>query len=109
MNNWIGITLGDITGVGPEVTLKAIAAEAATDDTRYLLIGDNNYICRLNEKLGIRLPLKKFSSYNDAGKFFIADPLTEPLPENLPAGSPAAANAAAPVAAYVYCSIEQPQ
>ena len=40
------------------------------------------------------MPLKKFSSCNDAGKFFITDPLTKPLTENLPAGSPAAANAA---------------
>jgi 4-phospho-D-threonate 3-dehydrogenase / 4-phospho-D-erythronate 3-dehydrogenase len=94
MTAWIGISLGDITGIGPEVTLKAIAAEAANDDTRYLLIGDENHACRLNEKLGTRLPLKKFSSYNDEGKFFIADPLTGPLPENLPAGSPDAANAA---------------
>jgi 4-hydroxythreonine-4-phosphate dehydrogenase len=94
MTAWIGISLGDVTGIGPEVTLKAIAAEAASDDMRYLLIGDENHVCRLNEKLGTRLPLKKFSGYNDAGKFFIADPLNEPLPENLPAGSPAAANAA---------------
>ena len=64
------------------------------DDARYLLVGDENHIRRLNEKSGIRLPLKKFSSCNDAGKFFITDPLTKPLTENLPAGSPAAANAA---------------
>ena len=94
MTAWIGISLGDVTGIGPEVTLKAIAAEAANDDTRYLLIGDENYVCRLNEKLGTRLPLKKFSSYNDAGKFFITNPLAEPLTGNLSPGSPAAANAA---------------
>ena len=29
MTGWIGISLGDVTGIGPEVTLKAIAAEAA--------------------------------------------------------------------------------
>ena len=40
MKNWIGISLGDATGVGPEVALKAIAAEAGQDETRYLLIGD---------------------------------------------------------------------
>jgi 4-hydroxy-L-threonine phosphate dehydrogenase PdxA len=40
MTRWIGITLGDVTGIGPEVTLKALAADAADDDTRYLLIGD---------------------------------------------------------------------
>ena len=94
MTAWIGISLGDVTGIGPEVTLKAIAAEATNDDTRYLLIGDENYVCRLNEKLGTRLPLKKFSSDNNAGKFFVANPLAEPLPENLSASSPAAANAA---------------
>jgi 4-hydroxythreonine-4-phosphate dehydrogenase len=92
MTTWIGVTLGDVTGIGPEVTLKAIAAEAASDDTRYLLIGDENYARRLNKKT--RLPLKKFSGYGDAGKIFIANPLAGPLPENLPAGSPVAANAA---------------
>ena len=40
MTGWIGITLGDVTGIGPEVALKAVAAEADNDDTRYLLIGD---------------------------------------------------------------------
>jgi 4-hydroxythreonine-4-phosphate dehydrogenase len=94
MTAWIGVTLGDVTGIGPEVALKAIAAEAASDDTRYLLIGDENHARRLNEKLGSQLPLKKFPGYSDTGKFFIADPLAEPLPENLPAGSPVAANAA---------------
>jgi len=94
MTTWIGVTLGDVTGIGPEVTLKAIAAEAASDDTRYLLIGDENHARRLNEKLGSQLPLKKFSGYGDAGKMFIANPLAGPLPENLPAGSPVAANAA---------------
>ena len=94
MKNWIGITLGDVTGVGPEVTLKALVAESVVDDARYLLIGDGNYLQGLNEKLGTRLPLKNFSGYDQAGRFFICQPFTEPLPENLPTGSPAAANTA---------------
>jgi len=94
MKNWIGISLGDVTGVGPEVALKAIATEAQSDDTKYLLIGDENCVRQLNASLGLNLPLQKFSSYNDSGKFFIANPLAEKLPENLPAGSPPAANAA---------------
>jgi len=94
MKNWIGITLGDVTGIGPEVTLKALAAESAADDTRYLLIGDEGHVERLNGKLGTKLPLQKFSGYNKVGKLFITQPFAEPLPENLPAGSPAAANAA---------------
>jgi 4-hydroxythreonine-4-phosphate dehydrogenase len=94
MTGWIGISLGDVTGVGPEVALKAVAAEAGRDDTKYLFIGDENILRQLNHKLSLNLPLKKFSSPGDAGSFFVANPLAEPLPENLPAGSPLAANAA---------------
>ena len=94
MTGWIGITLGDVTGIGPEVALKAVAADAQNDDTRYLLIGDADSANRLNQKSGLNLPLKKFTGHNDSGRFFIANPLAEPLPENLTAGSPAAARAA---------------
>ena len=40
MTGFIGISLGDATGIGPEVTLKALAAELPGDDTRYLILGD---------------------------------------------------------------------
>jgi 4-hydroxythreonine-4-phosphate dehydrogenase len=94
MTGWIGISLGDATGVGPEVALKAVAAEAAKDDTRYLLVGDEHCARRLNEKLGIRLPLNKFSDRAGAGRFFTTNPQAQPLPENLPAGHPRAADLA---------------
>jgi 4-hydroxythreonine-4-phosphate dehydrogenase len=93
MTGWIGISLGDVTGVGSEVTLKALAAESAKDTAKFLLIGDENNLRQLNAKLSLNLPLKKFSSYGESGKIFIANPLAEPLPENLPAGSPLAARA----------------
>ena len=92
MTGWTGISLGDVTGVGPEVTLKAIAAEAAADDTRYLLIGDAGVLQRVNEQTGLRLPLEPFSSPPAAGRFFITNPLPEALPASLSAGA-AAANA----------------
>ena len=91
---WIGISLGDATGVGPEVTLKAVAAEATADETKYLLIGDESNTRRMNASLGLNLPLKSFTGYDAAAKYFIANPLAEPLPENLTAGSPLAAKAA---------------
>ena len=112
MKGWLGISLGDVTGVGPEVALKAIAAEAGRDEAKYLLIGDEKILQRLNGRLSLNLPLKKFSSYGDTGKFFAvngpagsagilpASSATTPpagmpaLPENLPAGSPLAASAA---------------
>ncbi len=91
--NLLGIALGDATGVGPEVTLKALAAEAAADETKYLLIGDDQRLARLNDQLGLNLPLKNFSRLSDAGRFFVVNPTGELLPENLPAGSPVAAHA----------------
>ncbi len=91
---FLGISLGDVTGIGPEVTLKALAAEAAVDDHKYLLIGDDKVLLRLNEKLSLNLPLKKFSSYSGPGRFFVFNPAAERLPEKLPAGSPLAANLA---------------
>jgi 4-hydroxythreonine-4-phosphate dehydrogenase len=93
MTGWIGISLGDVTGVGPEVALKAVAAEAGRDDAKYLFIGDEKILQRLHEKLSLNLPLQKFSGQNAGGKFFIANPLNESLPENLSAGSSVAANA----------------
>jgi len=90
---FIGISLGDATGVGPEVALKAVAAEAGCDDTKYLFIGDENILWQLNRKLLLNLPLEKFSGGKDTGRFFVTNPQAEPLPENLPAGSPFAANA----------------
>ncbi len=94
MKNWIGISIGDVTGVGPEVALKAVASEAPADETKYLLLGDENVLGRWNASLGLNLSLAKFSSYSAAGKFFVANPLAEPLPEHIPAGAPQAANAA---------------
>jgi 4-hydroxythreonine-4-phosphate dehydrogenase len=93
MTGWIGISLGDVTGVGPEVALKAVAAEAAHDDTKYLFIGDENTLARLNKKLSLNLPLEKFSDYDAVGKFFVVQSLTTPLPENVPTGSEISANA----------------
>ena len=94
MTSWIGISLGDVTGIGPEVTLKALALEAPADTTRYLLIGDAEHARRLNEQLGLKLPLQANAGKDEAGRFFLCQPLPDPLPENLPEGSPAAARAA---------------
>jgi len=94
MTGWIGISLGDVTGIGPEVALRAIAAEAPDAATRYLLIGDAAWLHRLNRKFGLALPLAPFSGYDAAGRFCVASTSDRPLPEELPAGSPLAANAA---------------
>ena len=92
--NLIGISLGDVTGIGPEVALKAVAAEAGRDDAKYLFLGDGKILQRLNQTFSLNLALKEFNGSTDAGRFFFINPQAEPLPENLPAGSPFAANGA---------------
>jgi 4-hydroxythreonine-4-phosphate dehydrogenase len=94
MTGQIGISLGDITGIGPEITLKALALEAPADDTRYLLIGDAEHTRRLNEQLGLNLPLQPHTAINHPGRFSLCQPLPDALPSGLPPGAPAAARAA---------------
>jgi 4-hydroxythreonine-4-phosphate dehydrogenase len=86
--------MGDITGIGPEVALKALALEASADDTRYLLIGDAGHARRLSERLELNLSLRDHNDKDKPGRFFLCQPLPDALPDGLLAGSPAAANAA---------------
>ncbi len=94
MTGWIAISLGDVTGIGTEVVLKALREEAEADDTRYLLIGDGAYIKAAQSKLGPQPQLQPYSESNKSGRFFVHNPLKDPLPAGLEAGSPAAARAA---------------
>jgi len=94
MKNWIGISLGDPTGVGPEVALKAVANESRRDKAKYLFIGDEKLLQRLDRKLSLNLPLKPFAGCPGEGNFFVADLPGKSLPAKLPAGSPLAAKAA---------------
>src|SRR6185503_1586976 len=90
----IGISLGDITGIGPEVTLKALVRETADDKTRFLVIGDRTHLERLNQQLGLGLKLQPHTAPDTPGTVSVHNPLSEPLPEDLESGSPAAARAA---------------
>jgi 4-hydroxythreonine-4-phosphate dehydrogenase len=90
----IGIALGDFTGIGPEVALKALACEANADATQYLLLGDAPRTQLLNEQLGVNLPLEAYTGRGRPGRFLLHNPLTEALPPSLPAGAAAAARAA---------------
>jgi 4-hydroxythreonine-4-phosphate dehydrogenase len=91
---WIGISIGDVTGVGPEVTLKALAVEIKADDTQYLLIGDGGHLRRLNERLGLDVTLQPYTGSETPGRIVVHNPLSESLPSELVEGSPTAARAA---------------
>jgi len=86
--------LGDVTGVGPEVTLKALAVELRGGDTHYLLIGDEDHVRRLDRQLALNLPLERQGGPGEGGRILIHQPLSEPLPPELVEGSPTAAHAA---------------
>ncbi|MCB1127089.1 MAG: hypothetical protein KDM81_11365, partial [Verrucomicrobiae bacterium] len=55
----IGITLGDVAGIGPEITLKALAALAGEPGPDFLVVGDAAVIHRANRDFG--LPLQPMS------------------------------------------------
>ena len=93
MNARIGIALGDVTGIGPEVALKALAQEFEQDQARYLLIGDRRRVETLIAQLGVKLAARPSPSTDSAKRLCLLDPLAQPLPLDLPAGAPAAAAA----------------
>src|SRR6185369_13502501 len=93
MTGRVGISLGDVTGIGPEVALKAVAAESKNDDLRYLFIGDAELLARLNEKLSLNLPLKSYAGDQGSNRFVVANSFREKMPADLPPGAPLAANA----------------
>jgi 4-hydroxythreonine-4-phosphate dehydrogenase len=94
MTRRVGISLGDITGIGPEVTLKALAGEGCSDGAHYLLLGEVDHLRALNLRLGLNLPLETYSGPDQPGWIAVWNPLPGALPDALPAGSPAAAQAA---------------
>jgi 4-hydroxythreonine-4-phosphate dehydrogenase len=93
MNSCIGISIGDIKGIGPEVTLKALAQQPASEKTRFLLIGDAAHTLDLNRRLGINLPLTITKAAETAGRFSLFSPALEGPSAELVPGSPAAARA----------------
>ena len=91
----LAIAIGDVTGIGPEVTLKAISASREDPHgPRYILVGDEGVIHRTREELQLELSWAPFSGRDQKGRVFVLNPLAEPLPANLTPGAPVAANAA---------------
>jgi 4-hydroxythreonine-4-phosphate dehydrogenase len=85
MTGRIAISVGDVTGVGPEVTLKALAAELPRDESHYIVFGDADRLRVLNRQLGLALPL-------EGGRITIESAVS--LPKNLSPGAPESARAA---------------
>src|SRR6476659_688707 len=91
MKGRIGITLGDVTGIGPEVTIKALAQWPARD-FRCLIVGDVARLKALNDRLQLGVQLIPFESWDKPSQFFVLEGTL--LPEKLPHGDALAAEAA---------------
>ena len=92
MKGWLGITLGDPSGIGPEVALKALA-RTEQDRFKYLLLGDADVITSVSKSSGVQLPLSSFQSYQQTGRFFYLQ-AGAGLPADLACGSRVAAEGA---------------
>ncbi len=75
----IAIALGDPGGIGPEVALKAVAAELDKDDACYVLVGCKDLVKAVNEELGLNLSIKRFAPGLDNGRIQIEEPQSIPL------------------------------
>jgi 4-hydroxythreonine-4-phosphate dehydrogenase len=90
----IGICIGDVTGIGPEVTLKSVAAEAQQKgDCHYVLIGNAAYLSKLNQKLGLQLSLETFSPDRKTQPAITVYDSGISLPSHVDQGGKAAADA----------------
>lgn len=67
----IVITMGDPSGVGPEVTLKALASPKVKGLANFLLIGDGSVIARLKKDAGLVLNERLLDLSNVSGKRFV--------------------------------------
>jgi len=94
MPKWLGIALGDVTGIGPEVALKALAVDCQSSDERYVVIGDVDHARALEQRLGLNLELRNFEELDAVGRFFVWNPFPERLPARLAPGAAQAARAA---------------
>jgi 4-hydroxythreonine-4-phosphate dehydrogenase len=88
----LAFALGDPTGIGPEVTLKAVASELAEQGGRYLLIGDSQLARDLNARFQIGLEIED-AAPDSTARVQIVNPTT-PLSRHVQAGAPEAARAA---------------
>jgi len=91
----VGLALGDVTGVGPEITVAALQAESPVDDTRYVVVGDAPTVQRWSARVGWDPGFRKLAEANPGDRFLVHETtLSKPLPGSMPSGAPPAAEAA---------------
>lgn len=84
----IALTLGDVAGIGPEVTARAVADPAVRDLCRPVVVGDARVLQRAAEIAGLRLPAEERPTLREAAGLAgigVWNPAGRPLPD-VPAG-----------------------
>ncbi|HAB17959.1 MAG TPA: 4-hydroxythreonine-4-phosphate dehydrogenase PdxA [Verrucomicrobiales bacterium] len=90
----IGITLGDVTGIGPEVIFKALS-DRPDPTAAYVVIGDSQLIHGTAVKYGVAGAIPQWPGRLNANPgIWQLNPAETELPSELPAGAPEAAEAA---------------
>ena len=84
----IGITMGDAAGIGPEITLKALADNNLRAACRCVVIGDAAFLRKVTDSLGLDLEFSDFGRGTNEGTIEVFD--LENLPEDFAIGVNAA-------------------
>ncbi|HZN25904.1 MAG TPA: 4-hydroxythreonine-4-phosphate dehydrogenase PdxA [Burkholderiales bacterium] len=61
----IGVMLGDVTGIGPEITAKVLAAGIAKDRANLIVIGDARVLDLGIRDAGVNLPYTQYTSIDE--------------------------------------------
>jgi 4-hydroxythreonine-4-phosphate dehydrogenase len=89
----LGVTLGDVTGIGPEVALKA-ASHGDFGDVALVLVGDSETIQSEAVRYGVTQPIQPWQQAVSGPGLWRLDPGDSVLPRGLKAGAPEASRAA---------------
>lgn len=85
----VGITIGDAAGIGPEISLKAVADRAIAKECRPVLIGDRAYLEKAARQVDLPLRLIPFTDKPEIDAVEVVD--MSNLPADIPTGEDTAA------------------
>ncbi len=88
----IGISIGDPGGIGPEITIKALASKKSLPPAHYIIFGSSSIITEEQKKLGLDLEVAPFKNKKHSPKPSVFIWNTSPLPSAASKGYPSAAN-----------------
>jgi 4-hydroxythreonine-4-phosphate dehydrogenase len=61
----VGVTMGDPAGIGPEITLKAVADDEVRRSARTVVLGDADHLESLADRVAIDVALRRIGAVDD--------------------------------------------